>query len=151
MQRMAIVFALAVAAGIPLPAQNTPSTFDEVVDRAVLQESNLLKILRGEHPIAETYIQDLGPDADFGASPKADHYFLGKLDFSRGVTTDSFLPKGSAHSLEAFTHLFAASYLPKGFAQTLIIDGTEFDRDHYDFTFDRREFLGDVRTYVIDV
>ena len=151
MQRIAIIFAFAVAAGTPLPAQDAPSSFDEVVDRAIFQESNLLKILRGEHPIAETYIQDLGPDADFGSSPKADHYFLGKLDFSRGVTTDSFLPKGSAHSLDAFTHLFSASYFPKGFAQTLIIDGAEFDRDHYDFTFDRREFLGDVRTYVIDV
>ncbi len=151
MQRIAIMFALATAAGTPLPAQDLPSTFDQVVDRAILQESNLLKMLRGEHPIAETYIQDLGPDADFGSAPKADHYFLGKLDFSRGVATDSFLPKGSAHSLDAFTHLFAASYLPNGFAQTLIIDGAEFDRAHYDFAFDKREFLGDVRTYVIEV
>ena len=151
MQRIAIVFAFAIAAGTPLAAQDPPSTFDEVVDRAIFQENNLLKILRGEHPIAETYIQDLGPDADFGSSPKADHYFLGKLDFSRGVATDSFLPKGSAHSLDAFTHLFAASYLPKGFAQMLIIDGADFDRDHYDFAFDKREFLGDVRTYVIEV
>jgi hypothetical protein len=151
MQRIVILFAFAIAAGTPLAAQDTPSTFDEVVDRAIFQENNLLKILRGEHPIAETYIQDLGPDADFGSSPKADHYFLGKLDFSRGVTTDSFLPKGSAHSLDAFTHLFAASYLPRGFAQTLIIDGAQFDRDHYDFAFDKREFLGDVRTYVIEV
>ena len=148
---IAIMFAFAVAAGTPLHAQDPPSTFDEVVDRAIFQESNLLKILRGQHPIAETYIQDLGPDPDFGSAPKADHYFLGKLDFSHGVSTDSFLPKGSAHSLDAFTHLFAASYLPRGFAQTLIMDGADFDRDHYDFTFDRREFLGEVRTYVIDV
>jgi hypothetical protein len=151
MQRIAIVFAFAVAAGTPLPAQDLPSTFDQVVDRAILQESNLIKILRGEHPIAETYIQDLGPDADFGSAPKADHYFLGRLDFSRGVASDSFLPKGSAHSIEAFTHLFSASYAPNGFAQTLIIDGSEFDRNHYDFAFDKREFLGDVRTYVIEV
>jgi hypothetical protein len=41
--------------------------------------------------------------------------------------------------------------VPRGFAQTLIIDGAEFDRAHYDFEFDHREFLGDVRTYVINV
>jgi hypothetical protein len=42
-------------------------------------------------------------------------------------------------------------YLPRGFAQMLLIDGRQFDRDHYDFEFVKREFLGDVRTYVIDV
>jgi hypothetical protein len=145
------MFAFTAAAGFPLRAQSKPSSFDEVVDRAIVQESNLLKTLRGEHPIAETYIQDLGPDADFGSAPKADHYFLGKLDFSGGVTTDSFLPKGSAHALEAFTHLFSAAYLPQGFAQTLVMDGSVFDRAHYDFAFDKRDFLGDVRTYVINV
>ncbi len=156
MLKISIAFLLTAAAGISVSGQDAPtidapSTFDEVVDRAIFQESNLLKILRGEHPIAETYIQDLGPDADFGSSPKADHYFLGKLDFSHGVTTDSFLPKGQAHALDAFSGLFSASYFPRGFAQTLVIDGANFDRAHYDFTFDRREFLGDVRTYVIDV
>lgn len=150
MKRFAIVLTLAAAAGFAAKADDVRS-FDGVVDRAIAQESYLLKVLAGDHPMAETYIQDLGNDADFGTTPKTDHYFLGKLDFSRGVTTDSFIPTGKAHALDAFTHLFSAKYFPRGFAQMLIIDGAEFDRAHYDFQFDRREFLGDVRTYVVNV
>src|SRR5579862_8962619 len=92
-------------------------TFDQVVDRAIFQENTLLKILRGQHPVAETYIQDMGPDADFGAVPKSDHYFLGKLDLSRGVTTDSFVSQTRAKTrpLDVFAHLFSVQYMPRGF------------------------------------
>jgi hypothetical protein len=161
MKSCKLIAILAVAtAAMPWFAQSQSGQpdFDEVVDRAISQEDTLLKILRGQHPLAETYIQDLGPDADFGTVPKTDHYFLGKLDLSRGVTTDSFIPKSTdkTHPLgllshDVFTHLFSAQYLPRGFAQMLLIDGAQFDRAHYDFEFVKREFLGDVRAYVINV
>jgi Peptidase family M48 len=150
MQKAVIILAIAAVAGRSGKAWIAPS-FDEVVDRAIASENSLLKQLRTEHPMAETYIQDLGPDADFGAVPKTDHYFLGKLDFSRGVNTDSYVQKGSKHGLDAFGALFSLQYVPRGFAQTMLIDGAEFDRAHYDFVFDHREFLGDVRTWVINV
>ncbi len=132
---------------------DAPDSFDQVVDRAIRQENLLLKIMRGERPVAETYIQDLGVDADFGAVPKTDHYFLGKLDLSNGVTAGSFIPKANSktHALDAFTHLFSIHYVPRGFAQMLLIDGAGFDRQHYDFDFAKREFLGDVRTWVINI
>jgi hypothetical protein len=141
------------------PAQTTgsapapPLSFDQVVDRAIFQENTLLKILRGVHPVTETYIQDLGADADFGTIPKTDHYFLGKLDLTRGVTTDSFIPKSpvKTRAFDVFTHIFSVQYMPRGFAQMLLIDGAQFDRDHYDFEFVKREFLGDVRAWVINV
>jgi len=149
--RLLALFALAAVcfADTPGPAIE----FDQVVDRAVFQENNLLKIIRGLHPVAETYIQDLAPDPDFGAAPSGDHYFLGKLDLSRGVNTDSFIHKAHTGigSLIPFSHLFSARFFPRGFAQTLLIDGAQFDRAHYDFEFVKREFLGDVRTYVINV
>ena len=127
-------------------------TFDHVVDYAIFQENTLLKVLRGEHPLVETYIQDMGPDADFGAAPKTDHYFLGKLDLSKGVSTDSFVMKSKKKATtNVFGHLFSIEYVPRGFAQTILIDGGQFDRNHYTFEFVRREFLGDVRTYVINV
>jgi hypothetical protein len=147
----AIAFSLVLTAAFA-QSPNEPVTFDQVVDRAIAQETTLLKILRGEHPIAETYIQDMGPDPDFGAVPIADHYFLGKLDLSRGVNTESFIPKSKAASgVGSLGGLFSAQYLPRGFAQMLLIDGAQFDRAHYDFEFVKREFLGDVRTDVINV
>jgi Peptidase family M48 len=132
---------------------NKNPSFDDVVDHAIFQEASLLKILRGEKPIAETYIQDLQSDADFGKAPKTDHYFLGKVDLSKGVSTASFIPKTSikGHAFDVFTHLFSITYLPRGFAQMILIDGGEFDRNHYEFEFVRREFLGDVRAWVINV
>ena len=107
---------------------NSVDSFDQVVDRAIAQENDLLKIVRGEHPVAETYIQDLGTDADFGTAPKTDHYFLGKLDLSKGVTADSFIPKGKVktRALDVFSNLFSIQYVPRGFAQMLLIDGDGF-------------------------
>jgi hypothetical protein len=141
-----------LAAMLPCAAQK-PLSIDQVIDRAIQQENTLLKVMFGEHPITETYIQDLGTDADFGTIPKTDHYFLGKLDLSHGVNTDSFTPKQPARSraLDVFTHFFSVQYVPRGFAQMLLIDGAQFDRDHYDFEFVKREFLGDVRTDVFEV
>ena len=45
----------------------------------------------------------------------------------------------------------SGGYMSDGFAQMILMDATSFDRQHYDFRFVRREFLGDVRTLVIDV
>jgi len=151
---IAIAVGMAVSLAPAASAQdNAPDSFDQAVDRAIVQENNLLKILRGEHPVVETYIQDLAKDPDFGAVPHTDHYYLGKLDLSNGVTAASFMPKKNSktHALEVFTHLFSIQYVPRGFAQMLLIDGADFDRNHYNFEFQKREFLGDVRTLVVNV
>jgi hypothetical protein len=41
--------------------------------------------------------------------------------------------------------------VPLGFAQMAIMDADGFDREHYTFSFQRREFLGEVRCMVFDV
>jgi hypothetical protein len=41
-------------------------------------------------------------------------------------------------------------FIPRGFAQMTILDSS-FDRSKYDFSFVRREFLGEIRCLVIDV
>jgi hypothetical protein len=147
---VSVVFAVQLTPGF---AEDRQPDFDQVVDRAISQDSALMKILHGERPVAETYIQDVAPDADFGTVPRTDHYFLGKLDFAHGVNTDSLIPQSKAktRAFEAFTRLFSMKYLPRGFAQMILIDGGQFDRAHYDFEFVKREFLGDVRTLVINV
>lgn len=143
---------------VAIPGLAQQANFDEVVDRAIAGENSLVGVLRGMHPIAETYIQDLEKDADFGAVPKTDHYFLGRVDLAstgtpKGVEEKSFLPKaGTApRFLQMFTQFFSVKYLPQGFAQMIFVDGGGFDRAHYDFEPVRREFLGDVRTWVIAV
>jgi hypothetical protein len=141
------LFPIALSAGAQTVPGSQVSTFQQVVDRAIVQESKLLAALRNEHPIAETYIQDMGKDADFGNVPRVDHYFLGKVDISHGVNTNSFIPKSREKTggFAFFTNLFSVKYLPRGFAQTMLIDDGAFDRGHYDFEYVRREYLGDVR------
>jgi len=133
-------------------AQDATSV-DDMVDRALAQETNLIKVLRGMKPVVETYIQDMKKDSDYGSVPQRDHYFLGKVDLSKGVTTSSFIPKSSrrTRAFEVFTRLFRLEYLPRGFAQMMLMDTRSLDRSRYNFEFVHREFLGDVRTYVVTV
>jgi hypothetical protein len=133
-------------------AAQQATTAAEVVDRAIDREKVLMGVLQTKTPVAETYIQDLVPDNDFGTVPAKDHYFVGKVDLSRGLNQTSYLPKKDDGSkVDLFTHFFTIQYLPRGFAAMMTIDATNFDRDHYDFQFLRREFLGDVRTVVFAV
>lgn len=147
---------LLCSAAVLAPAQSV--SFDEVVDRAIAGENSLTSVLRSMHPVAETYIQDLENDADFGVIPKSDHYFLGRVDLAttgsqKGISEKSFIPKqgASPRFLQAFSQFFSIKYLPQGFAQMIYVDGGGFSREHYDFEFVRREFLGDVKTWVIAV
>src|SRR6185312_11658691 len=144
-----VLFLFAMAAVGSASAQNI---VDRIIDRAIGREQALLATLQGTKPVAETYIQDLANDTDFGAVPVNDHYFVGRIDFSHGINQTSYLPKASDGSkLDLFSRFFTIQYLPKGFAQMMMIDGSEFDRAHYDFHYLRREFLGDVRAIVFSV
>ena len=53
--------------------------------------------------------------------------------------------------LGGFTKMFKFQYQPLGFSWMIYADRNDFDRQHYDFRYVRREFLGDVRTLVFDV
>jgi hypothetical protein len=137
----------------PAPAQPPPRSGEESMDRALGNEARLLARLKTVQPVIETYIQQMKRDEDLGAIPKDDNYFLGKLDVSRQVAQDSFIPAPGLlqRSLGVFTHFFSPSFMPRGFAEMVIMDETGLDRAHYTFQFVRREFLGDVRCLVYDV
>ena len=53
--------------------------------------------------------------------------------------------------LGGFHKLYKVEYQPTGFSWMVYADRTDFDREHYDFSYVRREFLGDVRCLVFDV
>jgi hypothetical protein len=52
--------------------------------------------------------------------------------------------------LTKLTGVYSLHYLPMGFAQMIILD-SDFQKKYYNFTFVRREFLGELRCLVIDV
>src|SRR5271157_4592066 len=144
-----------VTAAQPAPA--APVTMNQVVDRVVEREKGLIKMLASRTPVVETYLQDLTQDPQLGPIPKSDHYFLGRMDLSDSIDRSDYLKKDKdeegmeKHLLGGLTKMFKFQYQPLGFSWMIYADRNDFDRQHYEFRYARREFLGDVRCLVFDV
>jgi len=132
-----------------------PTTMDQVVDRFIEREHGLMKALTTRTPVVETYLQNLSADPQLGPVPSEDHYFLGRMDMGETVDRKDYLKeqdKGmETRLMGGFHKLFKVQYQPLGFSWMVYADRTDFDRDHYEFHYIRREFLGDVRCLVFDV
>ncbi len=139
------------------PAQtiNAPApsatTFNDVLDRMVQREHYFMAQMRHMHPMVETYLQDLKTEGS-DVIPVRDQYFLGRMDMSDGPEDVSFTGQpGFGHKIVTkLTGVYSLHFLPMGFAQMVVLD-TDFQKRYYNFTFVRREFLGEVRCLVIDV
>lgn len=170
----AAAFASPVAAQTtaPEPAQSQTAnptvgpvtTVDQAIDRIVARERDQIALIHQYTPIVETYIQDMKPDPEMGIVPAHDHYLLGQAQLSQGITNDSMLEKGEknakkekknkgkAQRFNPFAHLEgSSSSSPEGFLQMVYVDPEAFDRQHYQFRYIGREFLGEVRCAVFDV
>lgn len=139
----------------PQPGESPQLT--QIVNTIIARENQLVRNLRNYKPRVETYIQDMRPDPELGVVPVSDHYFLGSLDFNRGLDVRSFLPEPGLGTRMVkdfggeFSRIYSLHYQPQAFAYTIVMDTGRFDRKHYQFEFVRREFLGDVRCLVFDV
>ena len=132
-----------------------PTTMEQVVERVIEREHGLIKFLSNRTPIVETYLQNLRPDAQLGAVPSEDHYFLGRMDMGESIDRKDYL-KDEERSMQSrllggFHKLFTVQYQPMGFAWMVYADRNDFDLAHYDFHYVRREFIGDIRCLVFDV
>src|SRR3954447_6482975 len=135
--------------------QAAPTTMDQVVSLFIEREHGLIKMLGSRTPVVETYLQNLTADPVLGAVPSEDHYFLGRMDMGATVDRKDYL-KEEEKSMQqrlmgGFQKLYKVQYQPLGFFWMVYADRTDFDREHYDFRYARREFLGDVRCLVFDV
>ena len=152
-----------VAQDPPAPELSGPRTeapvaagnFDEVVDRAIEREHFFVAQMRHLHPLVETYLQNLRDDKELsGAVPSSDVYFLGRLDMSNGTDDRAFISPTTGglgkRMLSKLSNVYVMKFLPLGFAQMVILD-EDFQRKYYDFALVRRDFLGEMRCFVIDV
>ncbi len=156
MRILKVLFLVLVVGALPLAAADQqPTTLDQVVDRIVSREAMLMNSLRQYSPLVETYIQNMKPDKDLGAVPAGDKYFLGRAELDKGVELRPLTEKsGKMHHLFGGVggfFSFGMQYLPRGFLQMIYVDTNGFDRQHYNFDYVRREFLGEVRCLVFDV
>src|SRR4051812_9980043 len=135
--------------------QAAPTTMDQVVSLFIEREHGLIKMLGSRTPVVETYLQNLTADPVLGPVPSEDHYFLGRMDMGATVDRKDYLKEQErsmqSRLLGGFQKLYKVQYQPMGFSWMVYADRTDFDREHYDFRYVRREFLGDVRCLVFDV
>jgi len=128
-------------------------TMDQVVNRAVEREHALMEMLKTRTPIVETYLQDLKFLQQGGAVPVGDHYFLGRMYLDETIDRTDYLKEKSMQTrlMGGFQRLYKIQYRPMGFSWMIYADRTDFDREHYNFRYAHREFLGDVRCMMFTV
>lgn len=153
---LGMLLAATVLLALPAAAQQPQaSAVDQVIDRIVAAERATVEELRKYNPLIEIYLQEVLPDSELGASPQRDKYFLGKAMLSKGALYSGMntSPKGWWSRTFGGLNVFSRriEYLPAGFLQMVYVDPTSFGRERYEFTYVRREFLGEVRCLVFDV
>jgi Peptidase family M48 len=135
------------------PVYAVAPTMDQVVNRAIAREHALMEVLKTRTPIVETYLQNLKFLPQGGSVPVEDHYFLGRMDLDETIDRTDYLNQKSmqARLLGGFQRLYKVQYRPLGFSWMIYADLAGFDREHYNFRYAHREFLGDVRCLVFTV
>jgi hypothetical protein len=135
-----------LAAPVSPPAK--VGTVEDAIDRIIAREHDEVTAIKLYKPIIETYLQEVKLDKDSGTIPTHDAYFLGQADLGKGVLTHSMLVRRNS---DVIKDGFRDSYVHAGFLQEIFLDATGFDRQHYQFEYSGREFLGEVRCIVFDV
>ncbi len=136
-----------------------------LIDKAIVREKNVIKVVKERAPLVETYIQNMRPDPVVRQVPESDQHFLGRVEFSKVIGDQSYQngPKpgqkagktGFFHNSLGFIHGLGGSlhldFNEAGFVQMLLMDSNSFDKQHYNFYFVRKDFLGTIPTSVFDV
>ncbi len=158
----------------PVAQSSSSAALDQVVDKVAAREAEYVKTMRRYTPLVETYLQEMQPDPTMGEVPKNDWYHLSRLSLAnQKVDVLNFAGKNDLSSSDDADHkrFFSRAadgmgsaltlgkmgkgprygYMANGFDSMVIVDTTGLNRARYDFKFVRREFLGDVRTIVLDV
>ena len=126
---------------------------EKLIERIARQEQEVIDKLRSRSAVLETYIQEVGDNADAAEPGVRDHYFLGRLELAKGLNYVPLIARSRSPKNARLEFLKARQsvFLPSGFAQMVMPDGDHFDTSNYRFDYVRREFLGEVRCLVFDV
>jgi hypothetical protein len=150
--------AVLTLSALPLAAQTSQTSLDQVVQKIVTQENADLQKLHQYSPLVETYIQQMRPDDKLGTVPSGDKYFLGRAELAKGVGLEPLTTEqqGGGIKQKVFGGLgnvfsLQMEFLPRGFLQMIYIDNDGFSQKNYKFDYVRQEFLGEVRCLVFDV
>ena len=136
-----------------------------LIDKAVIREKEVIKVVKDRAPLVETYIQNMKTDPVMRQVPESDEHFLGRVEFGRIIGDNPYEagPKAGAKPSKLGFFKDSGGFLgglggslhlqfhEAGFVQMLLMDSNSFDRQHYNFFFVRNDFLGNTPTAVFDV
>ncbi len=142
-----------VSASVPVDAQSDAAkgtiAINDIVARMNDNEKSLAERIRMYRPLMEVYVQHVVADAQLGWTPATDDYFLGQFDLTEKPRFKE-LNEGKKTKADSKTRN-AVQFLPDGFAASTAPDWNLLTPDRYEFTFVRREVLGQTRCFVFDV
>jgi hypothetical protein len=133
------------------PERAAQAQADEIIDRMSKAERAVLERVLESRPLMEVYLQNVAPDEARGWVPTDDDYFLGQLQYDDGPV---LRPLGQQPREQRGVKLRLTSTPPDigdAFAGMVAPDWGALDRKRYEFTYVRREFLGESRCFVFDV
>ena len=131
----------------------------EILLKAFEREKETMRRVKSSVPVMQIYLQNMRPDPEMYEVPVSDQYSIARLAFSDAFSTAyssraamrSGFFKGTFGYLASLPKSFHIRYPNGDFLNMLFVDPANFDMEHYEFTFVRRDFLGSVRTFVFDV
>jgi hypothetical protein len=123
---------------------------NDIIDRMSRAERAVIERLSTTQPLMEVYLQNVEPDEARGWVPVDDNYFLGQLRFDDGPTLRPLGRKEERRKM-IVRILSQPSNPGDAFAAMVAPDWRTLDRKRYEFTYVRREFLGESRCFVFDV
>jgi hypothetical protein len=149
-----------------MPGRKLTAAQNALIDKAIVQEKTVVKVVKERAPLVETYIQNMKPDPILLQVPESDQHFLARVDFSKVINDDEYKAnkgnfaskksgfdrfKNSLSALGGISDSLRLTFHESGFVQMILMDSNAFDRQHYTFTFIRNDFLGNIPTAVFDV
>jgi hypothetical protein len=149
-----------------MPGRKPTAAQNALIDKSILREKEVIKVVRERAPLVETYIQNMKPDAVLSQVPESDQHFLARVDFSKVINGDEYKDnkgnfqvkkgrlatfKDSLTALGGISNSLHLTFHESGFVQMMLMDSNGLDRQHYTFSFVRNDFLGSIPTAVFDV
>src|SRR3569833_375076 len=130
-----------------------------LIDKAIVREKEVIKVVKERAPLVETYIQNMRPDPVLLQVPDSDQHNLARVDFDKVINDDlykknkgNFAAKKSKFSffkdsLGAQGNISGSLHLTfheSGFVQMILIDSNDYNQQHYNFSYVRNDFLGNI-------
>jgi len=148
------------------PARKLTAAQSALIDKAIVRETETVKVIKERTPLVETYIQNMRPAPGVVQEPESDEQHLTRVEFGKHINDADYAKNpvkekpdhkigglfkhslGFAGGLGDSLHL---QFNEAGFVRMLVMDDTSFNRQTYNFGYVRNEFLGSVPTAVFDV